>query len=51
MLIPLLGSTIAAYIGWAVGRPFGVFLAAVLAIVGAAIGGYYGKKIKDRVTP
>ena len=51
MLIPLLASTIASYIGWAVGRPFGVFLGVLLAIVGGGIGAYYRNNIKDRVAP
>ena len=50
-LIPLLAATIASYVGWAIGRPFGVFLGALLAIVGGALGGYYGKKLREQVTP
>lgn len=50
-LIPWLVMSIASAIGWKLGRPLGLFAGAVAAIVGAALGFYYGRKLRQAVTP
>lgn len=50
-LIPPLVSFFSSYAGYELGRPFGRFFAPLLAIIGASLGWYYGRKIKDWATP
>ena len=50
-LIPWLAMTLASAIGWKLGRQFGVFAGAIGFIVGAALGFYYGRKLRSAVTP
>jgi hypothetical protein len=50
-LIPWLFMSFASALGWKLGKPFGVFAAAVFSIVGAALGFYYGRKLRRAVTP
>jgi hypothetical protein len=50
-LIPLLLSTIGGAVGWKLGRPFGVFTGALLALIGLSLGFYYGRKLRKAATP
>lgn len=50
-LIPLLTTFAGGAVGWKVGRFVGVWTGAVAAIVGAALGFYYGRKLRSAVTP
>ncbi len=50
-LIPWLCMTIGSAVGWKLGSLGGTFTGAVLAIVGTGLGFYYGRKLKNAVTP
>ena len=50
-LIPWLCMTIGCAVGWKLGSQVGTFTGAVLAIVGTSLGFYYGRKLRDAVTP
>lgn len=50
-LIPWVVSTIAGAIGWKLGAMVGPWTGAVLALLGTGLGGYYGRKIRQSVTP
>jgi hypothetical protein len=49
-VLPLLTSFIAGTVGWAIGRPTGVFTATILSIVGISLGFYYGRKYVKNLT-
>lgn len=51
MLIPWLTASVGAAVGWKLGRMIGPWTGAVLAIVGGALGLYYGTKVRRSVTP
>ncbi len=48
-LLPMLASFIASYIGWAVGRPFGIFAGALFSIIAGALGFYYARKFQKEI--
>lgn len=50
-LIPWLTMTAGSAVGWKLGSLVGTFTGAVAAIVGTALGFYYGRKIRKAVTP
>ena len=50
-LIPWLCMTLGGAVGWKLGSQLGTFAGAVLAIVGTSLGFYYGRKLRNAVTP
>ena len=48
-LIPYLAASLAGWIGWSVGRKGGPFAAYVLAVIGVAVGLYYGRRLVKHV--
>lgn len=42
----MLAAFIASYIGWAVGRPFGIFAGSLLSIIAGSLGFYYARKFQ-----
>jgi hypothetical protein len=50
-LIPLLTTFVGGAVGWKLGSLVGVWTGSVLAIVGTALGFYYGRKLRTAVTP
>jgi len=51
MLIPWLVASVGGLLGWKVGRLVGPWTGAVLAILGLALGFYYGVKLRRAATP
>jgi uncharacterized membrane protein YdjX (TVP38/TMEM64 family) len=50
-LIPLLTTFIGGAFGWKLGNLVGIWTGSVAAIVGTALGFYYGRKLRRAVTP
>jgi len=48
-LLPVLASFVASYIGWAVGRPLGVFAGTLLSIIAGGLGFWYAKKFQKEM--
>lgn len=42
--LPYIAGFVTSYVGWSVGRPLGVFVATILALVLGALGFYYARK-------
>ena len=50
-LIPWLMMSFGSAVGWKLGSLLGSFAGLVAAIVGAGLGFYYGRKLRESVTP
>ncbi len=50
-LIPTILATVLGAVGWKLGALVGTWTGAVLSIIGTGFGYYYGRKIKESVTP
>jgi uncharacterized membrane protein YjjB (DUF3815 family) len=48
-LLPMLASFIGGYVGWAIGKPLGVFVATLASLIIGALAFYYARKYQKEM--
>lgn len=48
-LLPYLACFVASYVGWAIGKPLGLFTSSLLALIAGALGFYYARKFQKEL--